>query len=58
MELLQKAARFGYKDSAHLKTDTHLDPVRERDDFKNLVIELEKKFPPPRELAPVPRSAK
>ena len=42
MELLKKAVKLGYKDAAHLKTDTDLDPLREREDFKKLLAELEK----------------
>jgi len=41
----------GYKDAAHMKKDTDLDALRERDDFKKLFAELEKSP----ELAPVPR---
>jgi hypothetical protein len=43
MELLQKAVKAGYKDAAHMIKDTDLDPLRGRDDFKNLLAELEKK---------------
>lgn len=55
-ELLQKAVKAGYKDAAHLKADKDLEPLRERDDFKQLVAELEKKFPPKREVLPPPRA--
>ena len=42
MELLQKAVKAGYKDAAHMKKDTDLDPLRDREDFKKLMAELEK----------------
>lgn len=58
MEVLQKAVRAGYKDTAHMKEDKDLDSLRERDDFKKLVAELEKKFPPKREELPAPRADK
>ena len=41
MELLQQAVNAGYKDAAHMKKDTDLDPLREREDFKKLLAELE-----------------
>jgi hypothetical protein len=43
MELLGKARKAGFKDAAHLKQDTDLDPLREREDFQQLVAELEQK---------------
>ena len=43
VELLQRAVKAGYKDAAHMKKDTDLDPLRDRDDFKKLLAELEKK---------------
>ena len=43
MQWLQKAVQAGYKDSAHMKKDTYLDPLREREDFKKLLAELEGK---------------
>jgi serine/threonine protein kinase/tetratricopeptide (TPR) repeat protein len=42
MELLTLARAAGYKDAAHMKKDTDLDPLREREDFKKLIAELEK----------------
>lgn len=44
MELLRKSVKAGYKDVAHLKQDKDLDPLRERDDFKKLLAELQKKL--------------
>jgi hypothetical protein len=32
----------GYKDGEHLKNDKNLDALRDREDFKALVAELEK----------------
>jgi hypothetical protein len=43
MELLQKAVQAGFKDAAHMAKDTDLDPLREREDFKKLLTELEQK---------------
>lgn len=42
MELLQKAVESGYNDTAHMKKDTDLDPLRDREDFKKLIAQLEK----------------
>jgi tetratricopeptide (TPR) repeat protein len=55
MELLGQAVKAGYKDAAHLRADADLGALRGRDDFKALVAELEKKFPPKLERAPPPR---
>jgi len=41
MKFLRDAVSKGYKDVAHLKKDSDLDPLREREDFKNLIEELE-----------------
>ena len=38
-----KAVKAGYRDAAHMKKDTDLDPLREREDFKKLLAELEGK---------------
>ncbi len=43
MELLHRAVKTGYKDGAHMKKDTDLDPLRGREDFKKLLEELEAK---------------
>src|SRR5262249_35921664 len=40
MKLLRDAVSKGYKHVAHLKKDTDLDPLRQRDDFQKLVAEL------------------
>jgi tetratricopeptide (TPR) repeat protein len=45
MELLGKAVAAGYKDSAHMKKDTDLEPLRDREDFKKLVDQLEAQSP-------------
>ena len=45
MELLHQAVKAGYKDAAHMKKDTDLDALRDREDFKNLIAELEAKAP-------------
>jgi serine/threonine-protein kinase len=41
VELLRKAVARGFKDAAQLKQDTDLDALRQRDDFKKLVADLE-----------------
>ena len=55
MQWLTLACAAGYRDAAHMKRDPDLDPLREREDFKKLIAELEKKFPPP-EVAPPPKA--
>jgi hypothetical protein len=39
--LLQAAVKKGWKNVAHMKKDSDLDPVRNRDDFTKLLAELE-----------------
>jgi tetratricopeptide (TPR) repeat protein len=41
MKLLRDAVSKGYKDVAHMKKDTDLDPMRQREDFQQLVANLE-----------------
>ena len=43
MELLKQAVAKGYKNVAHMKQDRDLDPLRDRQDFKKLLAELEGK---------------
>jgi hypothetical protein len=43
IELLKKAVEAGWKDAAHIEQDTDLGPLRDRDDFKNLLAELSRK---------------
>jgi hypothetical protein len=43
MKLLQEAVSKGYKDAMHMKEDTALNPLRQREDFQKLVAELEGK---------------
>ena len=43
MDLLRQAIAKGYKDVKHLTTDKEFDPLRQRDDFKQLLAELESK---------------
>jgi tetratricopeptide (TPR) repeat protein len=45
MELLHKAVHAGFKDAAHIKQDSDLDALRDRDDFKKLLAGLEAKAP-------------
>jgi hypothetical protein len=40
--LLRQAVLAGYKNVAHLKQDSDLDPLRLRDDFKMVLAEIEK----------------
>ena len=37
------AVAKGHKNAAHMKQDTDLAPLRQRDDFKKLLAELESK---------------
>jgi hypothetical protein len=41
MKLLREAVSKGYKDVPHMKKDTDLEPLRQREDFQKLVAELE-----------------
>src|SRR5262249_8727015 len=43
MKLLRDAVSKGYKDVAHMKKDTDLDPLRRREDFQKPGAELERK---------------
>jgi tetratricopeptide (TPR) repeat protein/tRNA A-37 threonylcarbamoyl transferase component Bud32 len=40
--LLRQSVKAGWKDTAHLKKDTDLDPLRQRQDFRALMAELDK----------------
>jgi hypothetical protein len=41
MRLLRDAISKGYHDAAHMKKDTSLDPLPQREHFQMLVAELE-----------------
>ena len=43
MELLQKAVSAGWNKAEHTAKDTDLEPLRNREDFKKLLADLEKK---------------
>jgi hypothetical protein len=43
MRLLRDAVSKGYKNVAHMKKDTEIDLLRQREDFQKLVAELEGK---------------
>src|SRR5262249_29170594 len=43
VDLLGQAVKAGWKDAAHMKKDTDLEPLRGREDFKKLIAELERK---------------
>jgi serine/threonine protein kinase len=43
MKMLRDAVSKGFKDTAHMKQDKDLDPLREREDFKKLLAEVEGK---------------
>ncbi len=45
LELLQRAVQEGFRDRDHLAKDTDLDVLRERPDFKEFVVLLDKRFP-------------
>ncbi len=49
MEWLGKAAANGYRNTNQLRIESALDPLRNRDDFKKLVADLQKNSPPTRE---------
>jgi hypothetical protein len=43
MKLLRDAVGKGFTDVAHMKKDTDLDPLRQRQDFQKLIAEVEAK---------------
>lgn len=43
MELLHKAVKEGWSDAEHMAKDADLDPLRNREDFKKLLPDLERK---------------
>jgi hypothetical protein len=43
MATLRRAVSAGYRDVAHMRTDTDLDPLRKREDFQKLLAELDAK---------------
>ena len=43
MTLLRKAVGIGYRDPVAFRTDSALDPLRQREDFQKLLQELEQK---------------
>ena len=43
MKLLRDAVNKGFKDARHMKKNKDLDPLRQREDFKKLLAELEGK---------------
>jgi tetratricopeptide (TPR) repeat protein len=45
MKMLHAAVARGFKDSAHMQEDKDLESLRERDDFKKLLAEMEPKKP-------------
>ena len=51
MALLRKAVGMGYRDAA-FRTESTLDPLRQREDFKELLAELEKPSPATPEIKP------
>jgi serine/threonine protein kinase/tetratricopeptide (TPR) repeat protein len=55
MAWLTKAVAAGYTDAAHMKQDKDLDALRDRDDFKKLLAELEAKAKE-QEARPAPAS--
>ena len=45
MKLLHEAVKAGFKDAGHLRQDTDLASLQGREDFKDLLADLEKKKP-------------
>ena len=41
MAMLRAAVATGYKDAEHMKKDKDLDPLRQREDFKKQLAELQ-----------------
>ncbi len=46
VEQLKEAVKAGYKNAALMAKDSDLAPLRDRDDFKKLLADLEAKFLP------------
>jgi WD40 repeat protein len=46
MDLLKTAVKAGFRDASHMKQDTDLDLLRNREDFRKLIAEMEKSSPP------------
>jgi eukaryotic-like serine/threonine-protein kinase len=51
MAWLRKAVAAGYTNAAHIRKDADLDFLRDRDDFKKLLADLEAKSPPKKDPA-------
>jgi hypothetical protein len=45
MDWLKRAVDLGFKNVEHMKKDSDLDSLREREDFKKLLAELETRQP-------------
>lgn len=43
MELLQNAVNAGWSDAKHTANDNDLEPLRDREEFKKLLADLERK---------------
>ena len=54
LAMLRTAIAKGYKNAAHMKKDKNLDPLRQREDFKKLLGELEVKAKEPAAKPPQP----
>jgi hypothetical protein len=52
MTVLRQAVADGYKDAAQMRKDPALDPLRNRDDFKKLLANLEKAPATPKQTPP------
>jgi hypothetical protein len=55
VRLLRKAVTLGFEDATHLANDTDLVPLRDRDDFHQLLATLEEKHKAKQETLPPPR---
>jgi serine/threonine protein kinase/thiol-disulfide isomerase/thioredoxin len=45
VDLLRKAIQEGYTQRAHLDKDSDIDPLRQRQDYRDLLVELDKRAP-------------
>ena len=50
MAMLRDAVATGWKDTAQMKKDTNLDALRQREDFQQLLKDLEAQITPPAEF--------
>lgn len=56
MELLKQAVKIGYDNAKRMRADSDLEQLRDRDDFKTLIAEVESRATPKEPPSPLPES--